>query len=128
MLERTDSWTTEQKLARYAEFQQQQAQLPHLYLFGAGHVGSALVNVLQQTPCRITWVDERDHLFPAHLPLSVQTEATDCPEAVVAHAEAAHFLVMTHHHGLDLLLSEHILRKNDAVVRSDRLANQTRPL
>ncbi|MBK1888640.1 xanthine dehydrogenase accessory protein XdhC [Undibacterium sp. 14-3-2] len=114
MLERTDSWTTEQKLARYAEFQQQQAQLPHLYLFGAGHVGSALVNVLQQTPCRITWVDERDHLFPAHLPLSVQTEATDCPEAVVVHAEAgAYFLVMTHHHGLDLLLSEHILRKND---------------
>lgn len=115
MLERTDSWTDEQKQARYAEFQQLQAQLPHLYLFGAGHVGSALVNVLQQTPCRITWIDERDHLFPPHLPQSVQTEATDSPEAVIAQAEAgAYFLVMTHHHGLDLLLTEHILRRNDA--------------
>lgn len=114
MLERADRWTDEQKEARFAEFRQQQAHLPHLYLFGAGHVGAALVNVLQQTPCRITWVDERDHLFPADLPQSVQTEATDTPEAVIAAAEAgAYFLVMTHHHGLDLVLSEHILRKQD---------------
>ncbi|KND58836.1 XdhC protein (assists in molybdopterin insertion into xanthine dehydrogenase) [Candidatus Paraburkholderia schumanniana] len=34
-------------------------------LFGAGHVGAALVRVLATLPCHVTWVDERDAAFPA---------------------------------------------------------------
>jgi len=113
-LERVDCWSYADWQNKLLTFQQEQANLPHLYLFGAGHVGAALVNILQQVPCRITWVDERDHLFPAELPENISTEATDTPEAVIAAADkGAYFLVMTHHHGLDLILSEHILRKSD---------------
>ena len=111
-LERVDCWSYDDLQCKLHTFTEEQAGLPHLYLFGAGHVGTALVHILQQTPCRITWIDERDHLFPDALPANVVTEATDTPEAVISASEkGAYFLVMTHHHGLDLLLSEHILRQ-----------------
>jgi xanthine dehydrogenase accessory factor len=83
-----------------------------LYLFGAGHVGAALVRVLSPLPCAITWIDEREDLFPASLPANVRTEATDIPEALVAEAPPnASFLVMTHSHALDQRLCEAILRR-----------------
>ena len=86
----------------------------HLLLFGAGHVGAALVKQLAQLPCTITWVDERDDMFPAQLPANVRIEATDTPEALVAAAPpGASFLVMTHSHALDQRLSEAILSRGD---------------
>jgi hypothetical protein len=36
-----------------------------LWLFGAGHVGAALVNVLSAFPSRITWVHSREEQFSA---------------------------------------------------------------
>jgi xanthine dehydrogenase accessory factor len=69
----------------------------HLMLFGAGHVGAAIVRALADLPCRVTWVDERDDLFPAQIPHNVAIEATDTPEALAQHAPAGtSFLVMTH--------------------------------
>ncbi|HZX28558.1 MAG TPA: xanthine dehydrogenase accessory protein XdhC, partial [Telluria sp.] len=68
----------------------------HLVLFGAGHVGAALVRALGPLPCTVTWVDEREDLFPAGVPTNVTVEATDTPEAAVADAPSgAAFLVMT---------------------------------
>ncbi|MEO8187757.1 MAG: xanthine dehydrogenase accessory protein XdhC [Burkholderiaceae bacterium] len=85
---------------------------PHLILFGAGHVGAALVRALAELPYRVSWVDQRDVLFPAALPANVRIEATDTPEAVVAAAAPnSCFLVMTHEHRLDQHLSEQILRR-----------------
>ncbi|HEU4853547.1 MAG TPA: xanthine dehydrogenase accessory protein XdhC [Telluria sp.] len=87
----------------------------HLVLFGAGHVGTALVRALAPLPCTITWVDEREELFPADVPPNVMVEATDTPEAAVAQAPAgASFLVMTHSHALDQRLAEAILSRPDA--------------
>ncbi|NUA29790.1 xanthine dehydrogenase accessory protein XdhC [Cupriavidus basilensis] len=86
----------------------------HVVLFGAGHVGHALVKVLANLPCQVHWVDERDTLFPADLPDNVTPEASDIPEAVVDHAPAgSYFLVMTHSHALDQTLCERILRRDD---------------
>lgn len=86
----------------------------HVVLFGAGHVGLALVKVLSTLPCRVHWVDERDTLFPAGLPDNVEAEPTDTPEAVVDQAPpGAYFLVMTHSHALDQTLSERIFRRTD---------------
>jgi xanthine dehydrogenase accessory factor len=88
------------------------AYRPHLVLFGAGHVGAAIVRALAELPCRITWVDEREELFPHMLPANVQVEATDTPEFIADAAPAgSSFLVLTHSHALDLRLSEHILRR-----------------
>ncbi|RDK09593.1 xanthine dehydrogenase accessory protein XdhC [Cupriavidus lacunae] len=86
----------------------------HVVLFGAGHVGHALVKVLATLPCRVHWVDERDTLFPGGLPDNVEAEASDTPEAVVAQAPAgSYFLVMTHSHALDQTLCEEILKRTD---------------
>lgn len=91
------------------------AQRPHLLLFGAGHVGAAVVRALAELPCDLTWVDERDDIFPSDVPAHVRVEVTNTPEAVVTHASAGtSFLVMTHSHALDQRLCEAILRRNDA--------------
>ena len=34
------------------------AYRPQLFLFGAGHVGTALVRALAELPCHVTWADE----------------------------------------------------------------------
>ena len=83
-----------------------------LYLFGAGHVGAAIVRAMAGLPCQIIWIDEREDQFPAQLPANVRMEATDTPEALVAAApDHASFLVMTHSHALDQALAEAILRR-----------------
>jgi xanthine dehydrogenase accessory factor len=84
----------------------------HLMLFGAGHVGAAIVRALAELPCRVTWVDEREDLFPAAVPSNVTIEATDIPEVLVEQAApGTTFLVMTHSHALDLRLSNAILSR-----------------
>ncbi|GAB3629356.1 xanthine dehydrogenase accessory protein XdhC [Pandoraea terrae] len=86
----------------------------HIVLFGAGHVGRALVDVLATLPCRVTWADERSETFPASVPSNVTVESTDTPEAVVDDAPAGtYFLVMTHNHALDQRLCEQIFKRDD---------------
>ena len=86
----------------------------HLLLFGAGHVGGAIVRTLAQLPCSVTWVDERDDMFPGEVPDNVTVEATDSPESLVAAAPpGATYLVMTHSHALDQRLAEAILARAD---------------
>jgi xanthine dehydrogenase accessory factor len=86
----------------------------HLLLFGAGHVGLAIVRALSPLPCQITWVDEREDMFPADLPSNVTVEATDMPEALVAAAPpGASYLVMTHSHALDQRLTEAIMARTE---------------
>ncbi|WP_019142539.1 xanthine dehydrogenase accessory protein XdhC [Noviherbaspirillum massiliense] len=90
------------------------AHRSRLYLFGAGHVGAAIVRALADLPCQVTWVDEREDIFPAQVPPNVKIEATDTPEAVVDAAPAgASYLVMTHSHALDQRLAETILCRQD---------------
>jgi xanthine dehydrogenase accessory factor len=85
----------------------------HLTLFGAGHVGAAIVKALADMPCTVTWVDERDDMFPPNVPANVIVEATDTPEALVDAAPAgATFLVMTHSHALDQRLTEAIMARD----------------
>lgn len=83
-----------------------------LVLFGAGHVGAAVVRAMAHLPCTITWVDEREDMFPPEVPGNVRIEATDAPEGLVASAPAgASYLVMTHSHALDQRLAEAILAR-----------------
>jgi xanthine dehydrogenase accessory factor len=92
-----------------------EAPIDHLMLFGAGHVGAAIVRALAELPCRVTWVDEREDLFPAQVPANVTVEATDTPEALAEQAPpGTSFLVMTHSHALDQRLAEAILKRPDA--------------
>jgi xanthine dehydrogenase accessory factor len=91
------------------------APCAHLMLFGAGHVGAAVVRALAHLPCSVTWVDEREDMFPLDVPANVRIEASDAPEDLVASAPPhASYLVMTHSHALDQRLAEAILARPDA--------------
>ena len=100
------------QLTRYTK-----ADLPHfetrtepdtrrpLYVFGAGHVGRALILALAPLPFRVHWIDTRPDAFPAAIPANVTAMGAD-PETVVAQAgEGSFVLILTHSHPLDLALT-----------------------
>jgi xanthine dehydrogenase accessory factor len=83
-------------------------------LFGAGHVGKALVGVLAGAPVRVLWIDARQEQFPAEIPPNVTKILADLPEDEVKDVPAgAHVLVMTHSHDLDLMICERFLKRGD---------------
>ena len=72
-------------------------------LFGGGHVGRALVNVLSTLPYHVQWVDSRDEIFPAQLPANVTCEHSDPVQAAVPHLPSgAAVLIMSFSHAEDL--------------------------
>ncbi len=87
----------------------------HLQLYGAGHVGRAIVKLLEGLPCRVQWIDERDGEFPA-APSAPHIERV-CVEPVQAEVAVAppgaFYLVLTHSHDLDLAITEAILKRGD---------------
>jgi xanthine dehydrogenase accessory factor len=77
-----------------------------LYLFGAGHVGRALILALAPLPFEVTWIDPRREAFPAATPANVRSVHQPDPAAALAGAPVDAFvLVMTHSHPLDLELA-----------------------
>jgi len=83
-----------------------------LALFGGGHVGRALVNVLGPLPFAVTWIDSRDEIFPAQVPANVQCEHSDPVHAAVAQlAPGSRVLVMSFSHAEDLDIVAACLRR-----------------
>jgi xanthine/CO dehydrogenase XdhC/CoxF family maturation factor len=89
---------------------------PQLWIFGAGHVGQALVRMLSELSLfDITWIDSRHQLLPAGLPDCVRTRAAADPAGLIGSASpATHFVVLTHDHGLDYELCRRVLARGDA--------------
>lgn len=86
---------------------------PQIAVFGAGHVGQAVVNLLSTLPCHVFWVDERREQF-AHVPRGVTVCCMEDPtEQVRQMPPESYFVVMTHHHPRDFELCEAILRRSD---------------
>jgi xanthine dehydrogenase accessory factor len=74
-----------------------------LALFGGGHVGRALVDVLSTLPYNVQWIDSRDEIFPAQLPPNVVCEHSDPVHAAVADVPSgASVLIMSFSHAEDL--------------------------
>lgn len=72
-------------------------------LFGGGHVGGALVNVLCTLPFAVTWIDSRDEIFPAQVPDTVRCEHSDPVQAAVTDLDpGSRVLVMSFSHAEDL--------------------------
>jgi xanthine dehydrogenase accessory factor len=77
-----------------------------LLLFGAGHVGRALVLALAPLPFAVTWVDPRPDAFPAYVPGNVSLSRPDDAVAAFDGARSGSFvLIMSHSHQLDLALT-----------------------
>ncbi|KJH80635.1 xanthine dehydrogenase accessory protein XdhC [Pseudomonas sp. KSR10] len=86
----------------------------HIAVFGAGHVGRALVPLLASLPCKVRWIDSRESEFPVHIPAGVEKVVNDEVVDEVAEMPAgSYFIVMTHNHQLDLELTAAILERND---------------
>jgi xanthine dehydrogenase accessory factor len=86
----------------------------HIAVFGAGHVGRALVPLLASLPCKVRWIDSRENEFPEQIPAGVEKVVN---EEVIDEIEnmpkGSYFIVMTHNHQLDLELTAEILKRND---------------
>jgi xanthine dehydrogenase accessory factor len=78
----------------------------HIHLWGAGHVGRALVLALAPLPFRLTWWDARANAFPTAVPQNVT-----CRFGVPSDMEVNAFvLVMSHSHALDFEIVDYALR------------------
>ena len=89
--------------------------LPTIQVYGAGHVGRAVVHLLATLETRVRWIDERESEFPeAPSPSNVERVCVEPVETEVDEAPGgALYLVLTHRHDLDLRIVEAILRRGD---------------
>ena len=86
----------------------------NIAVFGAGHVGRAVVDVLSRLDCNIRWVDSRRGVFGA-VPANVHAvEAGEPALEVAALPAGALFLVMTHSHAIDFDVVCRVLMRRDA--------------
>ena len=75
-----------------------------VWLWGAGHVGRAIVSVLMPIPdIKVTWIDTDANRFPATVPDTVDQLVAANPVPLMRHApaDAAH-LILTYSHAIDL--------------------------
>jgi xanthine dehydrogenase accessory factor len=72
-------------------------------LFGGGHVGHALAEVLARLPVALNWVDSREGIFPAGLPAHVLCEHSEPVQAAVKDlVPGSCVLIMSFSHAEDL--------------------------
>jgi xanthine dehydrogenase accessory factor len=73
-----------------------------LLLFGAGHVGKAVVWAMASLPFKLRWIDLRPDIFPQIVPQNtVSVHAADVLAELAAAPSGAFILIMTHSHALD---------------------------
>ena len=86
----------------------------NIAVFGAGHVGAAVVAALSRLDCNIRWVDSRTSIF-RDIPRNVRTVETAEPALeVAAMPPGSFYLIMTHSHALDFDICDRVLRRGDA--------------
>ena len=81
------------------------------WIWGAGHVGRALVHTLAPLPdTSITWIDTSAERFPSELGDKVTVLPAQNPALVVKHApQNAEHIIVTYSHALDLELCHQML-------------------
>jgi xanthine dehydrogenase accessory factor len=81
-------------------------------LFGAGHVGRAVVLALAPLPFAVRWIDGRAEEFPQHIPQNAVMVCTAAFDRELADApNDAQVVVMTHSHPLDFDITAAALRR-----------------
>ncbi len=97
---------------------QETGQAPRIAIFGAGHVGKALVQALAPLPVRIIWCDGRPQAFTGQAWDNVETHAGDALDIIsgdlISGCQAGTgVVVLTHSHALDYAITEAALRRGD---------------
>lgn len=87
---------------------------PNIYIFGAGHVGRVLAQILSLLPVRIEVIDTRQDELDA-LPPGIPNRRVAMPEAVVRSAPlGSAYVILTHDHALDFLIANEALARPDS--------------
>ncbi|WP_298837772.1 xanthine dehydrogenase accessory protein XdhC [uncultured Roseobacter sp.] len=82
-----------------------------IWIWGAGHVGRAMVDVLHPLPgFALTWIDTSADRFPAGVSDSIRMLTAENPAALAPYAPSqAEHLILTYSHALDLELCHQLL-------------------
>ena len=85
-------------------------------LFGGGHVGRAIAELLARLPCTLHWFDSRDEVFPPALPGHIRAEHSEPVHAAVRElTPGAKVLIMSFSHAEDLdIVAACLLRQRAA--------------
>ncbi|WOI35295.1 xanthine dehydrogenase accessory protein XdhC [Tritonibacter scottomollicae] len=102
------------KSAAVEAAQVEDAARPAVHILGAGHVGRALADLFQHLPLRTVLIDQRQDELNQSEAL-VERRLSAIPEIEVMNAApGSAFIVLTHDHGLDFLLTSAALQRGDA--------------
>jgi xanthine dehydrogenase accessory factor len=89
----------------------------HLWLWGAGHVGRAVVRACHPQNFKITWIDTASSRFPENVPSNVQAiPAKDLPLLATRAPSRAHHLIFTYSHDIDFALCAALLQRGSTEV------------
>lgn len=81
-----------------------------IWIYGAGHVGRALVTVLADLPFDITWIDSDRERFPTQTSATILVAKN--PADAVKHApDNARHIVLTYSHAFDLEICQQVLTR-----------------
>ncbi len=108
-------WLEASHIASLRDQLSDEAQWAPVALFGGGHVGRALVEVLSRLPMRIHWIDSREEIFPRELVQQTDRLSTEHSEpvqgAVPGLAPGSRVLIMSFSHAEDLDILAACLRR-----------------
>lgn len=97
--------------------EKQRTQPGFLWVWGAGHVGRALVGALHPQAFKITWVDSAADRFPNQVGGHVTvTPSADMPLLASRAPTYAHHLILTYSHDIDLALCAALLKRGAASI------------
>lgn len=87
---------------------------PHVFIFGAGHVGLALATAMLNLPFKVCVVDTRRAQF-AQMDTRIEQIISPMPEAIVREApKKSAFVAVTHDHAQDFMITREALLRSDA--------------
>lgn len=87
--------------------------LTPLFLYGAGHVGRAVVKAFEDLPFAIYWVDTSNSRYPESIPSSINKLVTQTPQSLAEHAPLDAFhVVMSYSHNLDFEICHAVLAQD----------------
>lgn len=88
-----------------------------LWLWGAGHVGRAVVRAMPASAYDVTWIDSAATRFPRDVPRHVMPVVASDMARMAAHAPGeAHHLIFTYSHDIDLAICAALLRGEAASI------------
>ena len=88
-----------------------------LWIWGAGHVGRAVIQKCPPQAFRVTWVDDAVTRFPKLIPAYAKATPAKDMSLLASHApKDAHHLIFTYSHDIDFTLCHALLQRGAASI------------